>query len=83
MLDEQERQVNKRDVTVFEKDTSASTFEGKGFNWSYSKDGYKYWHKIIIKGKYPKEPKEEPKKYPRIMMVSGSMLYWEKRVVEL
>lgn len=82
MLDEQEKQNNKRDVSVFEKNSSAAIFEGNGFTWADSEDGYEYWCNIIRKGKYPKESKEEPKKYPRVMMVSDFKKTWSKRVVE-
>lgn len=79
MLDEQERQGNKRDVTIFKKNPYASVFdEENGFSWDSSKDGYNYWYDIIRNGQYP----EEPKKYPRVMMVSNSIMSWDKRVVE-
>ena len=62
MLDEQERQGNKRDAEVFEADTSAPGRDG-GFVWSKSVEGYGFWKKIIVDGnfavfydKYPKRP---------------------------
>jgi len=60
MLDEQERQGNKRDAKVFEEDTSAGIGEG-GFTWSESGEGHDFWNKILTYGnfvtfyeKYPK-----------------------------
>lgn len=79
MLDEQERQGNKRDVSVFEK-ISAASFNGGGFDWFSSYNGDNYWTNIIANGIYPKEPVE--KKYPRVMMVSDNGITWSKRVVE-
>ena len=79
MLDEQEKQSGERDVTVFEKNPYASIFDGEdGFSWHNSKDEYDYWDEIINKRKYP----EEPKKYPRVMLISDSTTSWCKRVVE-
>ena len=62
MLDEQERQGNKRDAEVFEIKTSAAPREG-GFSWDGSVEGYDFWYEIIhdgnfavFYGKYPKRP---------------------------
>jgi hypothetical protein len=62
MLDEQERQGNKRDAEVFERRTTADTSQG-GFDWPQSVDGFDFWDKIVFSGnftefygKYPKRP---------------------------
>ena len=62
MLDEQERQGNKRDAKVFERRTMTYVLGG-GFTWNKTVDGYKFWKKIIVDGdfsvfyeKYPKRP---------------------------
>lgn len=51
MLDEQERQGNPRDVTVFERNKLASTSIG-GFEWSNTPDGAEYWTAIITKRRF-------------------------------
>jgi hypothetical protein len=62
MLDEQERQGNKRDAKVFEVKTSAALRKG-GFSWDESIEGYSFWEEIILNAnfavfykKYPKRP---------------------------
>lgn len=44
MLDEQERQGNKRDIEVFKRNIRAFN---NGFNWMESKDGHSLWGAII------------------------------------
>ena len=63
MLDEQERQGNKRDAEVFEEYIMAG-IRGGGFSWSRTVEGYIFWEKIIHDGnftvfydKYPKLPR--------------------------
>ena len=63
MLDEQERQGNKRDAEVFEEYIMAGARAGAGFFWAESVEGYAFWEKIIMNGdfsvfyaKYPKRP---------------------------
>ncbi len=51
MLDEQERQGNPRDVTVFERNKLASTSIG-GFEWSNTPYGAEYWTAIITKRRF-------------------------------
>jgi hypothetical protein len=46
MLDEQERQGNKRDVSVFEKKRIANLSIG-GFSWIDTKEGERFWNKVI------------------------------------
>lgn len=64
MLDEQVRQGNKRDVTVFEEDPSSGFLMG-GFNWDRSKERGEFWLEIIDNKdfnvffeKYPKQVRE-------------------------
>jgi len=65
MLDEQERQGNKRDVTVFEECKHSDLSDG-GFNWSESALGWAVWQDIInnrqlqlIEQAKPQEPKKD------------------------
>lgn len=51
MLDEQERQGNPRDVTIFEDITSRHKSEG-GFNWADSVKGYDLWKAVISDRKF-------------------------------
>lgn len=85
MLDEQERQGNKRDVTIFENCIGAKKSQG-GFNWGESLSGWDYWE-FIISLKYYKylstfpttstyEPLDE-----KVMLVSDDNRNWRKRVV--
>jgi hypothetical protein len=46
MLDNQEAQGNKRDVTVFENVKGVNKLNG-GFNWSESREDNGYWRKVI------------------------------------
>ena len=62
MLDEQERQGNKRDAEVFEENIMAASLKG-GFAWADSVEGHVFWREIIGSGdfadfykKYPKRP---------------------------
>ena len=62
MLDEQERQGNKRDAEVFKERVIADD-RGGGFAWEDSEEGLDFWKKIILDGnfdafckKYPKRP---------------------------
>lgn len=48
MLDCQEEQCNKRDVTVFEKKINAG-MDSKGFFWRYTKEKFDFWNKVIDK----------------------------------
>lgn len=64
MLDHQEKQSNKRDVAVFEKDKDTSKYGG-GFWWDETEEGVEFWEKIITHNdfnvffeKYPKELKK-------------------------
>lgn len=72
MLDEQVRQGNKRDVTVFEHDRTSGRSR-RGFTWSLSADGQTFWLRVIENkrfdiffDKYPKKTAE----YPKVMLVS-------------
>jgi len=75
MLFEQELQVNKRDVTVFERDKTANKSEN-GFNWSDTKDSSFFWHQVIVKQNFDlffrRYPKAAPNKYPMLMWVGDT-----------
>lgn len=84
MLEEQVRQGNKRDVTVFEKNIFASK-RNNGFD--HGTAVFENWYKVkehrdfdLFYAKYPKKDKT----FPRIMMVSDDPSFSEssKRVVE-
>lgn len=47
MLIEQERQIGYRDISVFIERPSASKY-GKGFDWCTTKQGRRFWSKVIM-----------------------------------
>lgn len=49
ILDEQERQGNKRDVSVFEKKAEAQLEDG-GFDWESTNQDYLFWESILSYG---------------------------------
>lgn len=51
MLEEQEKQGNKADVTVFQKRADSTAANG-GFEWIRTEDEYAFWHKVITKRKF-------------------------------
>ena len=59
MLDCQEEQGNKRDVTVFEE-TRASYFEG--LKWYQTEEGYDFWYEVITKENFDLFFEKYPKK---------------------
>lgn len=83
MLDYQEEQGNERDVTVFEKDRFLGGYEGDGFVWAETVEGYGFWHEVIVNknfdlyfDKYPKkesvkEEKEDVKEPMRCRIDLG------------
>ena len=46
MVDEQVRQGNKANVTVFQKDKESSIYDG-GFYWGDAEDGFNFWKNVI------------------------------------
>lgn len=46
MLSEQKKQCGKTNVSIFQKDRSASCSEG-GFLWRHTRDGQEFWERII------------------------------------
>ena len=77
MLEYQEKQGNKRDVSVFEKNDCS------GFFWEESVEKYNFWHEVIEKRNFDlffeRYPKAESKTYPKIMMVSEDGENWTER----
>lgn len=59
MLEEQEKQGNKPDITIFQKNNGAAIMYG-GFSWANSEDEFDFWNHIINGKKYD----EFYKKYP-------------------
>ena len=78
MLDEQEKQGNKRDVKVFEGYSLASRSEG-GFAWKDTLQGNDFWCSVIVNKNFDLIP--QPQKYPKIMLVSSDKKTWFNRVV--
>lgn len=80
MLEEQEKQGNKRDPDVFRKILRADE-EGRGFNWDETDDGPKFWISVLTEedfdcffARYPKKEellKKDTKTYPKVMEVSN------------
>lgn len=82
MLDEQVRQGNKRDVTVF-KNNKRATVGQYGFTWTNAEpiDGfdniYIFWHEVINQENFDLFFKYFPKKektFPRVMYVSDNVI---------
>lgn len=51
MLDYQEEQTGKRDITVFEENVKCSKVSG-GFHWANTEEGYQFWYSVIIKREF-------------------------------
>ena len=47
LMKQQEKQGNKRDITIFEK-TISNGKENRGFDWSETKGGHHFWYKVLI-----------------------------------
>lgn len=60
MLKNQERQGNKPDLRVFEKNPTAGSWNG-GFSWDSTKEGFKYWDNILGKIKDLMEQRKKQK----------------------
>ena len=76
MLDEQVRQGNKRDVSVFETNKCTSRYYG-GFTWRNAKLSEEIWYDIIINRNFSAFQSQ----YPKVMLVSNDTKDWVKRVV--
>ena len=59
MLEEQEKQENKPDVKVFQKNLGTGQYCG-GFEWDYTEDEWLFWSEVISKRNF----KEFYKRYP-------------------
>ena len=71
MLEEQERQGNKRDVSVFEYNISSPKEIG-GFDWNATKEGGEFWDRVILDKDFNLFFEEYPKynlEFPRKMLV--------------
>ena len=62
MMEEQEKQGNKSDIRIFQRNNAADKWYG--FSWADSDDGTAFWHDIIVEQnfnlfyrKYPKYKK--------------------------
>lgn len=60
MMEEQVRQGNRADISVFQKNRMADIYD-RGFNWNETTDGPLFWHGVVSNGefdlffeKYPK-----------------------------
>lgn len=78
MLDEQEKQGNKRDVKVFERNSCASLLNG-GFSWSIARYESSLWYDVIVCRNFDRIPQSQ--KYPKVMQVSNDNSNWCQRVV--
>lgn len=80
MIDEQIRQGNKANITVFQKDKLAKENKG-GFDWDKSIEGYCFWEHMIHYKKYPYS--FDYLKYPIIIhgikMLPGYFIEMENR----
>jgi hypothetical protein len=86
MMDEQVRQGNPRDVTVFEKNKRAGRDAG-GFTWDRSHISLCFWEAVIGSRDFnlffKKYPRSSGSKYPKVMLVADdcNFKYSQKRVV--
>jgi hypothetical protein len=69
MLEEQEKQGNKRDVSVFERILSTSYSNG-GFTWDLTKENNQFWKEVLEDKNFTLFFEKYPKIYPKVMMVS-------------
>lgn len=51
LLDNQELQGNKRDISVFENDIELHKAEG-GVNWTETPEGEIFWHEVLLNRKF-------------------------------
>ena len=51
MLNYQQEQTGKKDITIFELNPTASSF-GNGFDWDETTEGIEYWSEILYELKY-------------------------------
>lgn len=85
MLDLQEEQGNKRDVSVFERDRCLWRKEG-GFIWDHTPEGYGFWNNVIRRKdfalffkKYPKGVEQKEPENVFIPLPEKEMLVWDYR----
>jgi|GEM_PF-3427476 len=78
MLENQEKQIGKRDVGVFEKTRHAGGLSG-GFDWWATTERDAFWRDVIFNRnfdaffeRYPKKNMESNNKFPRMMLVSDA-----------
>ena len=79
MLDYQEEQGTKRDITVFENNKSYSLSAG-GFDWNKTKEKFWFWEEVIRKRNFniffEKYPKQYSQDYSQEFKVGDKVIYF-------
>ena len=71
MLDEQARQGNRADVTVFQRNNIANK-KNKGFEWSESEDGDSFWVNVIVARNFDLFFEKYPKVVNKVYIIGDS-----------
>ena len=71
MVEEQVRQGNKADVTIFQRNLLASGFLG-GFVWKNTEDGSTFWERVIMARDFNVFFKKYPKVYRKVYIIGDS-----------
>lgn len=79
MLEEQVRQGNELDITVFQKNLLSGRVN-KGFDWNKTIQGYEYWRKILSNRDFS-EVNEEDLKISEIGVLEGDLSGVDRRIV--
>lgn len=89
MVEEQVRQGNKADVSIFQKKNYADKENG-GFKWKDTKEGFKFWDTVIIYEefdkffeKYPKQETTEMQDAENTATQAYKEIDWEARRFEI
>lgn len=69
MVEEQVKQGNEPDVTLFQNDATCDFFNG-GFTWEETNDGEEFWDDVIVYGNYDLFFERYPKK-PNLVYIVG------------
>ena len=89
MVEEQVRQGNKADVSIFQKKNYADKENG-GFKWKDTKEGFDFWDMVIIYNvfdefleKYPKQETTEMQDAENTATQAYKEIDWEARRFEI
>lgn len=74
MLEKQYKQVNKKDVSVFQK-YKCSDIDYEGFRWQNTIEGYDFWNDVIRKEKFNRFFERYPKLSKKVYIHGDDKLY--------